>query len=59
MKNKPKHLNLNNTATLLLQNKGARIEEHPTSSSWHSTSLQFTSVACTGFAFTNTVPSEQ
>lgn len=41
MKNKPKHLNLNDTATLLLQNKGARIEEHSTLSSWHSTSLQF------------------
>lgn len=43
MKNKPKHLNLNDTI-LLLQNKGARIEER-------STSLQFTSVGCTGFAF--------
>lgn len=56
MKNKPKHLNLNNTTTLLLQNKGAKTEEHSTSPSWHSMSLQFTSVGCTGFVFTNTVP---
>lgn len=54
MKNKPKHLNLNHTKTLLLQNKGARIEEHSMPSSWHFTSLQFTSVGCTGFAFRHT-----
>lgn len=44
MKNRPKHLNLNDTVTLLLQNKRAKIEEC-------STPLQFTSVGCTGFAF--------
>lgn len=59
IKNKPKHVNLNDTTTLLLQNKGARIEEQCTSSSWHSTCLLFTSVGCTGFAFTQCLQSSK